>query len=188
MAMTANQISTIAAFRTQDGKEFLKLADAQNHTRRSLYRIIHDRGVALNIDFGALPRETLIDFLMQMGPAIASVARDELNAEPPVFASGGTVTAVRPGNPVKVAEDRNTDQSVSVRTFIRSTPDPLKSAMNAVDDAERAEAERRAQAAAKFGKHPLDPAPARSEGMEPTTDGDIYKHVAEMLDRDLKVL
>lgn len=151
--MTANHIQTVFGYQTNDGQKFHDLGEAQKHTRRSLYGIIFDRAVAADLKFARLDKDLLMDFLMTGGTALAKIATDPLAATAPVYANG---SKIMPGAATTVPfRPRTLDPAATVAGGIDPATgqpiDALKTAMENVTEAERAEAAR-----TKFGAHPLD--------------------------------
>lgn len=119
-------IKTIASYETTDGQKFHSLEDAQTHTRKSLYEAIHKQAMRDNPEFHALPKETLLAFLMAHGTRLAQVATNEFKPEPIAPATGGIFT--RPTPVIVKAGDNPRVEAVAA--------DALRTAMERVDENE----------------------------------------------------
>lgn len=104
-------IQTKLAYETSDGEKFHDLEAAQNHARRRLMDGLYLHAAKQDVQFAALPRELLVDFLLKHSKDIAkvhglSLAPDALSGADARTAGAAprAPTALSPGGAPAVAE------------------------------------------------------------------------------------
>lgn len=144
-------IQTKLAYETSDGEKFHDLAEAQGHARRRLMDGLYLHAAKQDVQFAALPRELVVDFLLKHSKDIAKV--HSLTLAPEALTGddarlGGASAVNRPERPAAFAGAQSMTEGGTVMsaspTTVRpfppktepQTPSRLQSAMRTVDNEE----------------------------------------------------
>lgn len=116
-------IQTKLAYETSDGEKFHDLAQAQGHARRRLMDGLYLHAAKQDVQFAALPRELVLDFLLKHSKDIAKVhgltlAPDALSGEDARL--GGASAQNTPQAPAAIVR--------AERPFAAPAPDKFASA------------------------------------------------------------
>jgi hypothetical protein len=143
--MAKAPIQTILGYQTADGEQFHDLGAAQTHTRSLLHKSIHDHAIKQDTRFALLDKALLLDFLMAYDRVVAGVVAERFAPEP---VSQSTAAELADAAGLKIANVHTGGPVASNVTGLRPAapvtqsgrplpeavrPDPLKSAMQAVD-------------------------------------------------------
>lgn len=152
MTQPIDTIKTVLAYETADGQKFHDKADAQTHTRRRLFDGLYLHAAREDVEFAALPREQMVDWLMRFADKVAKVNALTLTPEPLPAAdpyagaakAAGLVTPMRPGasipNRVEVSTRPAEERRPTAHNPAFSAPyggaSRLQTAIQAVDQKE----------------------------------------------------